>query len=300
MTVTASPEPGAVLDAAETDSLPDFPVPHPSFVRWTLSQCEGTGPCTFTPDSDHDWVGAIFTPLQLEVGITDSDPATGTVGVLDADGNVASLPCGPTQFDAGASECHGLFPADSSVVVVPSGAPSAWGLGCDSIAGDPPRCTVVMNNIRTFAAVGFNGLEAPGFPFVITNRTHITLAGSGHGRVTGAGLDCGTTCTTPPIAYQTRITLNAIADPGSHFVRWQGICSTDPVCAFSGGSETDVGAVFDGPPAPGPATVVTTMPTVPATTARRPPSPPLSPRVRSSQGFRRSARNASAAGESSS
>ncbi len=36
VTVTASPEPGAQLpDPVEQDALPDFPVPHPSFVRWT-------------------------------------------------------------------------------------------------------------------------------------------------------------------------------------------------------------------------------------------------------------------------
>jgi hypothetical protein len=268
VTVTASPEPGAeLLVPEEQDALPDFPVPHPSFVRWTRSECVGTGPCTFTPDDDLDWVGAVFTPLQLEVGLDDSAMGTGTVGVLSPAGTVGSLPCGPTAFPDGTSECHGAFPADSSVVLVPSGEPATWGPGCDSVAGDPPRCTVVVNNIRTFASLAFNGLVAPSFPFNITARLHIALAGSGHGRVTGDGLDCGTQCTSDSVTYQSPVTLNATADPGSHFVRWEGVCSTDPVCAFSGGSETRVGAVFDGPAGTTTtATVVTTAPPVVTTT----------------------------------
>ncbi len=188
--------------------------------------------------------------------------------MVNEQGTVIALPCGPTTFLDGTSECHGAFPADSSVVLVPSGEPGTWGPGCDSIAGDPPRCTVVMNNIRTFASLAFNGLDAPSFPFVITARLHIALDGSGHGRVTGDGLDCGTECTSDSVTYQSPVTLDATADPGSHFVRWEGICSTDPVCTFSGGSETRVGAVFDGPAGTTTtATVATTSTPVVTTTA---------------------------------
>jgi hypothetical protein len=268
VTVTASPEPDAkLLDPLEQAALPDFPVPDPSFVRWTRSDCVGTGPCTFTPDGDFDWVGAVFTPLQLEVGIDDSDVGTGTVGVVSSAGTLASLPCGPTTFPDGTSECHGKFPADSSVVLVPSGEPGGtWGPGCASVAGDPPQCTVVMNNIRTFATLAFDGLVAPSFPFNITARLHIALTGSGHGRVTGADLDCGTQCTSDSVPYQVPVTLNAEAEPGSHFVRWEGVCSTDPVCKFSGGSETRIGAVFDGPADTTKTPVVTTTSPVVTTT----------------------------------
>ena len=188
VTVTASPEPGAQLVDLEKDALPDFPVPHPAFVRWTRSECTGTGPCTFAPDGDLDWVGAVFTPLQLQVGINDSAQTSGTVGVATASGAVVSLPCGPTEFIDGTSECHGAFPADSSVVLVPSGEAPTWGAGCDSIAGDPPRCTVTVNNIRTFASLAFNQQVQPSFPFVITTRVHVALHGTGHGRVTGKRL----------------------------------------------------------------------------------------------------------------
>ncbi len=265
VTVTASPEPDAqLLVPLEQAALPDFPVPDPSFVRWTRSECVGTGPCTFTPDGDLDWVGAVFTPLQLEVGLDESVAGTRSVGVVSTTGTLASLPCGPTAFPDGTSECHGAFPADSSIVLAAVGEPGGtWGPGCSSVAGVPPQCTVVMNNIRTFATLAFDGLAAPSFPFNITARLHIALTGSGHGRVTGGDLDCGTQCTSDSVSYQSPVTLTAEAQPGSHFVRWEGVCSTDPVCTFSGGSETRVGAVFDGP---GGTTTTTTTTTVVATT----------------------------------
>ena len=155
VTVTASPEPGAQLVPLEQAALPDFPVPHPSFVRWTRSKCVGTGPCTFAPDGDLDWVGAVFTPLQLEVGIDDSDDG-GTVGVSTTTGTVVSLPCGPTAFLDGTSECHGAFPADSSVVLVPSGAAPTWGTGCDSSPATR-RGVRSCEQHRTFASLAFDG-----------------------------------------------------------------------------------------------------------------------------------------------
>ncbi len=48
--------------------MPDYPVADPAFVRWSVFGCDGTGPCTYTPE-DGDWVEAIFTPLELEVGV---------------------------------------------------------------------------------------------------------------------------------------------------------------------------------------------------------------------------------------
>ena len=56
---------------------------------------------------------------------------------------------------------------------------------------------------------------------------------------------------------QSRVTLRAEQESGSRFVRWLGVCSTEPVCQFSAGTQKVVGAVFD-----------------PVAPPARPPSPP--------------------------
>lgn len=238
LTLTAIAEPG--VPRPDAALLPDFPAPQPSFVRWTVGGCEGTGPCTLIPTGDSDWVGAIFTPLQLEVGVA----GTGTVGVLGANGGVDALNC--TQGSFGDTTCHALEPADASLVLVASGdQPIAWGAGCDRDAGNPARCTVTMSNLTTFASVAMGAFSsAPNFPYLLVPHVRVVLAGTGQGHVTGSGFDCGSVCGTDPI-YQDRVTLTATPDAGSHFVGWKGACSTTPVCSFIAGATTLVQAVFD-------------------------------------------------------
>ena len=89
--------------------------------------------------------------------------------------------------------------------------------------------------------LAFEGAPVPGIPIDIIPHVHVTRVG--HGTVNGSGFDCGSQCDTDP-DYQSRVTLNAVADPGSHFVSWQGVCSSNPVCTFSAGSATSVQAVF--------------------------------------------------------
>jgi hypothetical protein len=275
VTLTALIEPDVVIPGGLTDKVPDLIAAQPAFKRWTVSGCEGTGPCTFTPDGDSDWVGAIFTPLQLQVGIN----GAGTVGVQGPGGGldpqfICGQPGDPVDFlDATTRVCHGRYAADSSVVLVASpdnlNAPFVWGEGCQT-AGNPPTCTVEMTNLRTFGVVGFGdpGLfPPPGFPFKISPQVRVALDGSGHGRVTGSGYDCGSLCTNG-FSYQDRVTLQATPDPGSQFIHWQGVCSTDPICSFSAGSATLVKAVFDVPPATQPSTTSTTSTTsTPSTTS---------------------------------
>ena len=68
LTATPIPKADATLNDVQTAKVPDYPVDDSTFVRWTVFGCDGTGPCTYTPE-DEDWVGAIFTPLELEVGV---------------------------------------------------------------------------------------------------------------------------------------------------------------------------------------------------------------------------------------
>ena len=249
VTFKAIPEPGAVItDAQDKNDLPDFPVSDPTFVRWTVGACAGAGDtCTFAPD-DSEWVGAIFSPLQLEVGIDRADASADSVEV---DGEPKALTCDVRGF--GVSTCHARFPADSSVVLVEapdSGTPDfAWGEGCESQTADPPhsRCTVEMTNIRTFVSAAYANpvdLSPPEFPFKISPHVRIERVGTGSGRVTGSGYDCGSLCSADP-DYQARITLEAHSDGGSHFVRWVGVCSSATTCSFGAGSATLVLAQFD-------------------------------------------------------
>jgi hypothetical protein len=212
-------------------------------------------------------VRAIFTPLQLEVGlnIVDND----IVGVQLPDGSSDSrFICDDVDFNNffGNSLCHGLYPADSTVVLIASSNQTiSWDSQfCYAQSLSPSTCTVVMNNLRTLAAVEFDTAGMPGTPFEISPRVTVALGGTGHGHVTGSGYDCGSQCSIDK-PYQQAVSLQATADPGSQFIRWQGVCSTVPTCTFSAGSATRVQAVFD----------------LPGATAKPPVTSPTAPSVQS-------------------
>lgn len=272
VTLTATPEPGKPIVPADRQAdVPDFKPGTPStFVRWSRFDCEGTGPCTFTPDTDGEWITAVFTPLELEVGINGSAPATNPIQV-EANGSLQPLTCDDVGFNGADHACHGLFAADTDVVLVASPAspalPIKWGPGCEPDSSDPAKCTVTMSNIRTFAAVAYgdpNAVVPPDFPFKITPTLTVHVSGSGHGRVTGTGgIDCRAVCSVT-LDYQTRVTLKAEADQGSSFARWRGVCSTGSTCVFAAGSASSVGAVFDENPPP--ATTTPTPTPAPTTT----------------------------------
>ena len=252
VTLAAVPEPGATIPPDLQNAVPDYPAPQTAFVRWSRYECGSSQACTFTPDADLDWVTAVFTPLQLEVGIN----GEGTVGVRRANGGVDPLECEPLDF--GDNTCHGLFAADTDVTLVAQpanlGDPIHWGSACQPDPGDPSgaRCTVTMSNVRTFAAVGFGDqVTPPDRPFQITPTIRVVRGGSGVGKVSGTGIDCGAACTID-VDYQERVSLEASAGAGSRFVRWVGVCSTAPRCAFAGGSATRIQALFEAVTGPGP------------------------------------------------
>jgi hypothetical protein len=245
VTLAAVPEPGASIPPALQSAVPDYPTPQTAFVRWSRYDCGSSQACTFTPDADLDWVTAVFTPLQLEVGIN----GPGAVGVRRSDGGVDPLVCEPLEF--GETTCHGLFAADIDVTLVAApanlGDPIQWGPSCQRDPADPSgaSCVVTMSNLRTFAGVGFGDqVTPPDRPFQITPRIRVVRGGSGAGKVSGTGIDCGAACTID-VDFQERVSLEANAGAGSRFVRWEGVCSTLPRCAFAAGSATLVKALFE-------------------------------------------------------
>jgi hypothetical protein len=272
VTLKAVEEPNATVPAGAETDVPDFPVQHPTFVRWSRSDCGSAASCTFTPesDSDGDWITALFSPLQLQVGVFGS----GDVTFRRSDGVVVQPDC-PQAVGFGDRTCHAAVPADLDVVIETSPNPTAWGLGCEPEGGSAtsPRCGLTMSNLRTLAFVSFDGQEPLDPPFRLTPRVKVKLGGSGNGIVKGTGIECPSTCQID-VDYQSRVELTAEKAAGSTFVRWVGVCGTTTTCVFRAGSATQVQAVFDATPAPTTTTTTTTTTPTSTTPTSTPTGPP--------------------------
>ncbi|GMU46796.1 MAG: hypothetical protein AMXMBFR26_15780 [Porticoccaceae bacterium] len=68
-------------------------------------------------------------------------------------------------------------------------------------------------------------------------------AGTGTGRVSGGGIDCGTTCTVQ-LNAGSQATLTATPDADSLFSGWSGACSGTADCVLDVAADTAVTAVF--------------------------------------------------------
>jgi hypothetical protein len=265
LTLRAVAEPGATVPSGRENDVPDFPVAQPAFVRWSRFDCGTAATCTFTPDSDSagDWITALFTPLQLQVGVF----GVGDVKFLRSDGGVVQPPC-PNSVGFGDRTCHAALPADIDVVIEATPAPTGWGLGCEPEGGDTsPHCALGMTNLRTLAFVSFDGQQPLDPPFRLSPRVKVKLGGSGQGKVTGSGgINCPSTCEAI-FDYQAHVQLTAEQSTGSTFVRWVGVCGTGKTCVFSAGSATEVQARFDTAAPPTTTTSPTTTAPVTTTTA---------------------------------
>jgi hypothetical protein len=262
VTLKAAADPAATVPAGHEEEVPDFPVPNPVFVRWSKADC-GTEPtCTFTPDADsaNEFITALFTPLQLQVGVF----GTGTLTFRGSDGTVIQPEC-PGAVGFGDFTCHARFAADVDVTIEASTTPAGWGAGCEPEAGPTSqRCTIGMANLRSMSFVSFDPQQPPlDPPFHLVPIVKVKLVGSGRGDVTGSGITCPSTCQAE-IDYQKKVRLTAQERPGSTFDGWVGVCSTSRSCSFNAGSATEIKARFD--------TVATTT-TAPTTTTTSATSP---------------------------
>ena len=266
VTLRAVAEPDATVPAVRKNDVPDFPVAQPTFVRWSRFDCGTAATCTFMPtaESDGDWITALFSPLQLQVGVF----GVGSLTLRRSDGGVVQPQC-RSDVGFGDRTCHAALPADIGVTIETSTAPTGWGIGCEP-EGSPTsmRCVLGMSNLRTLAFVSFDGQQPLDPPFRLTPRINVRRAGSGQGRVTGSGIECPPTCA-KEFDYQERVRIRAEESAGSRFVRWEGVCGTDRACTFSAGSATEVQARFDAAATSTTTTRTTTM----TTTTTRPPPP---------------------------
>ena len=242
---TGTPCPVAVEEGSRVTLVATGADADSPFLHWDRFDCEGTSPCTVTVNDNEDLVVATFRKQRLEVLIEGTGKVTSTNPELSCE-----------------STCLAWVDAGTEVVLNAEGA-HTWARGCEPDGGNPAsaRCSLTMSNLRTFAKVGFGVEPGNDLPFDVRVRLRVQRRGSGGGRVTAQGkdadgadwrIDCGATCTAANLDLQSRVTLRAEEESGSRFVRWLGVCSTDPECRFSAGTQKVVGAVFDpvAPPSP--------------------------------------------------
>ena len=76
----------------------------------------------------------------------------------------------------------------------------------------------------------------------------LSVTRSGAGRITGAGIDCGSDCseTYPGFPNIQTVTLEAAPDAGSTFLGWSGDCSGTGTCTISMNADHNVTAQFAG------------------------------------------------------
>jgi hypothetical protein len=212
-----------------------------SFVRWSDERCPAGPVCTLTMDAARQSIVALFTPQRVSVRVRGTGRVTSTPAGLDCQGD------GDPDVD---TECSADFPIGTDVSLAAADTsplspqlPPAWYLPCDFGGGS--ACGLTADRAR-WAAIGFDG-QQPAIsrvPPTITVRFHILKAGSGSGRVQGASIDCGGSCSVLR-DFGARQTLTATPDAGSHFAGWRSACSSAATCTLAVGPVTAVTAAFD-------------------------------------------------------
>ena len=219
-----------------------------SFARWSTPDCPGTGDCRLTLDSDTTIV-ALFGKLRLEVQTSGARPGD----LVTSDPAGISCP----------GDCSEEYAVGTNVrLTVRTGADSkftSFPFGC--LPPEGPSCTVTVFDQPQVVGVKFNNQPGPEAPSVVKVTVKIAKAGTGAGRVTANGLDCGTVCSAS-FPYGTLAAFTATPDAGSVFGGWGGICAANdqPRCTLPIGPITHLRPQFarESPPsAPGQPRVTT-------------------------------------------
>jgi Divergent InlB B-repeat domain len=160
-------------------------------------------------------------------------------------GTVRSNPAG---IDCGLA-CSALLAEGTQVVLTPAPDPgwrfAGWGGDCTGLGGCAARLTTDRKVFVTFVAIP----PAPAGKHTVT----VTPSGAGSGRVSSApaGIDCGAACSAQ-FDDGASVVLTATPASGSTFSGWTGACSGTSTCQLTVSSDLQVGAAFDGTPAPSP------------------------------------------------
>ncbi|MGH7893978.1 MAG: InlB B-repeat-containing protein [Candidatus Binatia bacterium] len=193
-----------------------------TFTGWSGGGCTGTGTCVVTVTATTT-VTAHFAPQTVALSVSTTGTGVGTVTSAPA-----GITCGATcssTFATGASVTLSASPGASSTF-------SGWSGGCAGTGS----CTVTLTAATSVTAT-----------FAIQSVTlTVSKAGTGSGAVTStpAGINCGTTCSSP-FPSGTSVTLSASPTAGSTFSGWSGGgCAGTGTCAVSPSAATTVTATF--------------------------------------------------------
>jgi PASTA domain-containing protein/List-Bact-rpt repeat protein len=246
------------------------------FVGWSDFDCEGSGPCGVTMDSDRTVV-ATWTPTSLRIagafGATPNESITAKAS--DGETKIVCTPstdCTSATFKAFDEVTLTAEPAEqfkgwiarNDDVTDDSSAPNYYLAACHE-DGDSATCTLRLTGNDVVGAM-FKDYEDPDNPDnkVVPPRKNVTLrvvvetkAGgtvtSSRSRLSDA-INCGSSCSA---RFEQDEHPRLTADPaaGSRFVRWEGggpFCVSDASCRYPALRSTSIKAVFTPVPQPQP------------------------------------------------
>ncbi len=135
--------------------------------------------------------------------------------------------------------CAGALPSDQVVTATATAQPGSrfdgWSGACSGLR---PVCRFASDGAAQATATFSVGEPSPpvgAVPLVVTS--------GGSGRISGGGIDCGSTCATA-VASGTVVRLSAKPTASSVFVGWDGDCSGKAACELTMDGPKSVGAVF--------------------------------------------------------
>jgi uncharacterized repeat protein (TIGR02543 family) len=179
----------------------------PTLITWLNDRVPGWEK-TQTPLASCDSTVVEPTPV-ITYSLTVSNDGTGT-GKVTGNG----IDCG--------TECTEVYEENKQVTLTATSANDAIFAGWrDACSGTAATCQVTMNQAQVVTAI---------FNLVPTYQLTVSKDGTGSGKVTANGLDCGNDCT-EEYAENTQITLTATPSADSAFAGWAGACTgTESSC----------------------------------------------------------------------
>ena len=177
--------------------------------RWSVPDCQANTECRLTVSGDTT-VTVLFQKLTLRVSTSGAD----------AGDTVTSTPPGINCGD----DCEAEFNVGDVVTLTAAGNFTSFPFGCTAV--NARQCTVTVLDDPQTVGVKFNNAEGPGKPSLVEVRVRVEKGGDGTGRITAGTVDCGDTCDAA-FTYGDLTTFTAIADDGSTFGGWGGICADD-------------------------------------------------------------------------
>ena len=179
----------------------------PTLITWLNEKAPGWEKAQ-TPLASCDSTVIDPTPV-ITYSLTVSNDGTGT-GKVTGNG----IDCG--------SECTEVYEENKRVTLTATSANDAIFAGwSDACSGTATTCQVTMSQAQVVTAT---------FNSVPTYQLTVSKDGTGSGKVTANGLDCGSDCS-EQYAENAQITLTATPSADSAFVGWAGACTgTESSC----------------------------------------------------------------------